>query len=283
MSVGNFFFFLESNRNQPVLDPAPGAPLVRRVQPVDGAAPGRVPVVGHHVLLPAAGALHSAHAVHRPRPVEVRQSQVPTIVPPETSTFSIGQTSLLYQFWIHTELIDDLGPLEWILNTPSHHRVHHGKAMIMADFVYCNTLWLRFSGHLDRIRSVLHRQELRGRAHRVGPTVRYLRRRAPRSAHGLRPRRPSRIVQSLLPAGTPSMAVPYRIAFPSERVRVHIIRLFGARLRQVFYLGKVFQKAWATPGLFNKLRCLFYGPGWFPGTPRLGNYEDLPEVSSSFC
>ncbi len=32
----------------------------------------------------------------------------------------------LYQFWIHTELIGRLGPLEWILNTPSHHRVHHG-------------------------------------------------------------------------------------------------------------------------------------------------------------
>jgi len=34
--------------------------------------------------------------------------------------------SLLYQFWIHTELVDRLGPLELVLNTPSHHRVHHG-------------------------------------------------------------------------------------------------------------------------------------------------------------
>jgi sterol desaturase/sphingolipid hydroxylase (fatty acid hydroxylase superfamily) len=32
----------------------------------------------------------------------------------------------LYQFWIHTELIGTLGPIEWIFNTPSHHRVHHG-------------------------------------------------------------------------------------------------------------------------------------------------------------
>ena len=31
----------------------------------------------------------------------------------------------LYQFWIHTELIGKLGPLEWIFNTPSAHRVHH--------------------------------------------------------------------------------------------------------------------------------------------------------------
>ena len=35
--------------------------------------------------------------------------------------------NLLYQFWIHTELIDTLGPLEWVMNTPSHHRVHHGR------------------------------------------------------------------------------------------------------------------------------------------------------------
>ncbi|MFO0590929.1 MAG: sterol desaturase family protein [Polyangiaceae bacterium] len=33
---------------------------------------------------------------------------------------------ILYQFWIHTRAIGKLGPLEWILNTPSHHRVHHG-------------------------------------------------------------------------------------------------------------------------------------------------------------
>ena len=33
----------------------------------------------------------------------------------------------LYQFWIHTRLIGKLGPLEWVFNTPSHHRVHHGR------------------------------------------------------------------------------------------------------------------------------------------------------------
>jgi sterol desaturase/sphingolipid hydroxylase (fatty acid hydroxylase superfamily) len=35
--------------------------------------------------------------------------------------------SLLYQYWLHTESIGRLGPLEAILNTPSHHRVHHGS------------------------------------------------------------------------------------------------------------------------------------------------------------
>lgn len=33
--------------------------------------------------------------------------------------------SLIYQFFIHTQLVGRLGPLEWIMNTPSHHRVHH--------------------------------------------------------------------------------------------------------------------------------------------------------------
>jgi sterol desaturase/sphingolipid hydroxylase (fatty acid hydroxylase superfamily) len=35
--------------------------------------------------------------------------------------------SQVYQLWLHTEAVDRLGPLEWIFNTPSHHRVHHGK------------------------------------------------------------------------------------------------------------------------------------------------------------
>ncbi len=35
--------------------------------------------------------------------------------------------NLIYQFWIHTRAVGRLSPLgEYILNTPSHHRVHHG-------------------------------------------------------------------------------------------------------------------------------------------------------------
>lgn len=41
--------------------------------------------------------------------------------------------SLVYQFWIHTESIKTLGPLEWILNTPAHHRVHHGSDLLYLD------------------------------------------------------------------------------------------------------------------------------------------------------
>jgi hypothetical protein len=38
-----------------------------------------------------------------------------------------GAVSTLYQFWIHTETVGRLGPLEVVLNTPSHHRVHHAR------------------------------------------------------------------------------------------------------------------------------------------------------------
>ena len=35
--------------------------------------------------------------------------------------------NLTYQFFIHTELAPRLGPLEYVLNTPAHHRVHHAS------------------------------------------------------------------------------------------------------------------------------------------------------------
>jgi len=35
--------------------------------------------------------------------------------------------NLLYQFWLHTDVIGRLGPLEWVFNTPSNHRVHHAS------------------------------------------------------------------------------------------------------------------------------------------------------------
>jgi len=59
--------------------------------------------------------------------------------------------SLLYQFWIHTEAIDRLGPLEWVLNTPSHHRVHHGKNVLYLDRNHAGIfiLWDRLFGTFE--------------------------------------------------------------------------------------------------------------------------------------
>jgi len=59
--------------------------------------------------------------------------------------------NLLYQFWIHTELIDRLGPLEWVFNTPSHHRVHHGANVQYLDRNYAGILivWDRLFGSFE--------------------------------------------------------------------------------------------------------------------------------------
>ncbi|SEL58322.1 Sterol desaturase/sphingolipid hydroxylase, fatty acid hydroxylase superfamily [Roseateles sp. YR242] len=43
--------------------------------------------------------------------------------------------NLLYQFWLHAAWMPRLGPLEWIFNTPSHHRVHHGSN---DEYLDCN-------------------------------------------------------------------------------------------------------------------------------------------------
>ena len=56
--------------------------------------------------------------------------------------------NLIYQFWIHTKMIRSLGPLEWVLNTPSHHRVHHGVNNPYLDKNYAGVLiiWDRLFG-----------------------------------------------------------------------------------------------------------------------------------------
>jgi sterol desaturase/sphingolipid hydroxylase (fatty acid hydroxylase superfamily) len=38
---------------------------------------------------------------------------------------TILAVDLQYQYFLHTEARIPLGPLEWVLNTPAHHRVHH--------------------------------------------------------------------------------------------------------------------------------------------------------------
>lgn len=60
----------------------------------------------------------------------------------------VGGLNLIYQFWIHTEQIGKLGPLEWVLNTPSHHRVHHATNPRYLDANYAGALivWDRMFG-----------------------------------------------------------------------------------------------------------------------------------------
>jgi len=58
------------------------------------------------------------------------------------------QFNKMYQFWTHTELISTIGPLEYVLNTASHHRVHHGSDPWCLDKNYAAVLiiWDRIFG-----------------------------------------------------------------------------------------------------------------------------------------
>lgn len=78
----------------------------------------------------------------------LRQSWTPlTSLPFYIPVFLLGFTpvqwalvhgfNLIYQFWIHTEAIDRLWrPVEAVMNTPSHHRVHHGSNQQYLDKNY---------------------------------------------------------------------------------------------------------------------------------------------------
>lgn len=69
---------------------------------------------------------------------------VPTLV-----FATVHALSTLYQFWIHTELVARMrGPIDWILNLPSHHRVHHAINPRYLDKNYGATLivWDRLFG-----------------------------------------------------------------------------------------------------------------------------------------
>jgi sterol desaturase/sphingolipid hydroxylase (fatty acid hydroxylase superfamily) len=58
----------------------------------------------------------------------------------------------MYQFWIHTDTIRSLGPAESVLNTPSHHRVHHGSNQRYLDRNHAGILivWDRMFGTFQR-------------------------------------------------------------------------------------------------------------------------------------
>jgi len=127
--------------------------------------------------------------------------------------------NLLYQFWIHSELVKSIGPLEHILNTPSHHRVHHGSNVKYLDKNYAGVLivWDRLFG------TFCWEEE------------------------------------------TPTYGLVHNI----ESYDVWTIQLAHFR----WILSDVRQQV----GWRNKLKRVLYGPGWVPGTGRLGDASTFPE------
>lgn len=60
----------------------------------------------------------------------------------------VGLIDLLYQYWVHTELVGKLGWLDRVLVTPSNHRVHHGQNDYCIDRNYGGifSVWDRMFG-----------------------------------------------------------------------------------------------------------------------------------------
>jgi sterol desaturase/sphingolipid hydroxylase (fatty acid hydroxylase superfamily) len=72
--------------------------------------------------------------------------------PPEMVLFC-GGLNLIYQFWIHTEAIGRMPRwFEAMMNTPSHHRVHHGVNPRYLDANYAGVfiVWDRMFGSFVR-------------------------------------------------------------------------------------------------------------------------------------
>ena len=79
----------------------------------------------------------------------VMWTPLPLLGVPPWMVFTSFSISLVYQFWIHTERIGTLWrPVEFVFNTPSHHRVHHGTDPEYLDRNYGGILiiWDRIFG-----------------------------------------------------------------------------------------------------------------------------------------
>ena len=72
---------------------------------------------------------------------------------PPWAIFAVFSFNLIYQFTTHTELVDKLwAPIEFVMNTPSHHRVHHGSDELYLDKNYAGIfiIWDRMFGTFQK-------------------------------------------------------------------------------------------------------------------------------------
>jgi len=124
---------------------------------------------GHEITL-----FWAAHAVHHQSEeynlsTALRQSSttfltswlfyLPLIVLgfPVEILIAVNSINLIYQFWVHTQLVGKLGPLELFMVTPSNHRVHHAQNDIYIDrnyggmFIVWDRLFGTFQEELDDV------------------------------------------------------------------------------------------------------------------------------------
>ncbi|MFV0494523.1 sterol desaturase family protein [Mycobacterium sp.] len=78
---------------------------------------------------------------------------LPLLGLPPWMVFFSWSLNLIYQFWVHTERVGKLPRwFEFVFNTPSHHRVHHGMDRLYLDRNYGGILilWDRMFGSFQR-------------------------------------------------------------------------------------------------------------------------------------
>jgi sterol desaturase/sphingolipid hydroxylase (fatty acid hydroxylase superfamily) len=68
---------------------------------------------------------------------------------------TVNAVNLIYQFWVHTQVVDRMGALDRILVTPSNHRVHHAQNQCYIDKNYGGMLilWDRLFGTFEEERN----------------------------------------------------------------------------------------------------------------------------------
>ncbi len=101
--------------------------------------------LSHHIRILWAAHVNHHSSVNYNLAVALRQSWteilykyvfwlwLPIIGFPPLMVMIMMSFSLIYQFWVHTKTIKTLGFLEWFMNTPSHHRVHHASNVRYLD------------------------------------------------------------------------------------------------------------------------------------------------------
>ncbi|XP_046852147.1 alkylglycerol monooxygenase-like isoform X2 [Xenia sp. Carnegie-2017] len=145
--------------------------------------------------------------------------------------------SCFYQIWTHTEVVDNLGPLEYIFVTPSHHRVHHGGILI---------IWDRAFGTFN--------EEIKENPPVYGLVVE-------RTSHW------NPLLTQVMPTLFEyNVHIYYCITF--------IFLLCCIKISHFLHLKNAF---FETKGVSNKFRLFVNGPSWSPGKQRLGDgdYEEV--------
>nr|CAD7194828.1 unnamed protein product [Timema douglasi] len=215
------------------------------------------------------------------------------IIPP-AHFLTHQQFNLLFQFWIHTKSVHTLGPLEWVFNTPRHHRVHHALFSRLA-LSGPDMLPLRHARRTCVTSRMLVGKlvVLKGaslRAERLVWTGLLLSRSSLHKHHGRQRRSTSRCNLYCLDKNYGGLLIIWdRLfgTFADERPKEEIIYglvynqpSFNPFFLQIFYNMNVINKWKSMSNWQDKLAAVWKGPSWIPGKPRLGAEEDKLDIKS---